>query len=105
MRSEAARLKLELLDSLIASQRALARLLEAVADVAAHAGIGGSGELVREVRAIRRLQQAMAAEAGLVNVREVKAGAPGSVWVNPRHSGIWRPAHRGLPEDTPGITR
>jgi hypothetical protein len=76
-------IKLDLLQSLARSQRALARMLEQAADAGDETEQVGE-EFRRNLAAIGRLQAALAEAMGLIRIRRIRKGAPGPVWLHPR---------------------
>lgn len=88
------RIKLDLLDSLARSQRALARIIESVA-----LSVESSPPLARQVaenlETIVKYQQILARKIIGIPIREKQKGTPGDPWLNP-HSGV-RQAFRKPP--------
>lgn len=72
--------KLELLTSLARSQHAMARILESVAEVAAASPEAARG-IQQELRALTRLQHAIAANIAPLRLAPLHEGAPGPVWL------------------------
>ncbi|SDD29885.1 hypothetical protein SAMN02799630_02775 [Paenibacillus sp. UNCCL117] len=99
------KVKLHMLTSLARSQRALARMLESVADAmesgrqerptggAQPAGERAQGsvgappegrEWLAQLVVLGRYQRAMAERLGLLRLRRIRRGVPGKPWLNPR---------------------
>ncbi|WP_020617540.1 hypothetical protein [Paenibacillus daejeonensis] len=72
--------KLELLSSLARSQRAMARILESVADVTACSS-DSARALQQELRTMTRLQQAIASSIVPLRISKVQRGKPGRLWL------------------------
>ncbi|MFS0723264.1 hypothetical protein [Paenibacillus sp. 1P07SE] len=88
--------KLELLASLARSQLALARILESVADVAA-CSPDSARALQRELRAMTRLQQSVAASIAPLRIARVRSGKPGRVWLSGTHVALSKGSYASLP--------
>lgn len=77
-------MKLDILESLARSQRAMARIIETVAD----AGAGPSGEdkaeqrIMKSIEAISGYQQAIMEKMLGITIGEVKTSSPSAPWTN-----------------------
>jgi hypothetical protein len=77
-------MKLDILESLARSQRAMARIIETVAD----ADTGASGDdkterrLIKSIEAISGYQQAIMEKMLGITIGEVKRSAPSAPWTN-----------------------
>ncbi|WP_409341784.1 hypothetical protein [Paenibacillus sp. MBLB4367] len=101
--------KLHILQSLARSQRALARMIESMADVRSAADNGDrthvgqsreltadsgsrkeSGvpgvdpELLRQMRAFARYQKILAEKIACIRISRIRKGRPGKIWLNER---------------------
>ncbi|WP_314002774.1 hypothetical protein [uncultured Paenibacillus sp.] len=82
-RRDAERLvKLDLIASVAQSQRALARLLENVADVSGVSPFAARS-IADNIRLLSGLQQSMAEAVAGIRLREIRAGRPGTPWLAP----------------------
>lgn len=81
LREQERAIKLDMLHSLARSQRALARLLECVADVT-EADDGMKRNLKRHFAALAACQRALADRIVGIRVRRVVSGKPGAVWLD-----------------------
>ncbi|MCZ8513579.1 hypothetical protein O9H85_14275 [Paenibacillus filicis] len=75
------RVKLHVLHSLARSQRALARIIESMADMAEGAE-SLSGDLGRQLEAISRYQREIAVKMIGVRIRRLRRGVPGKPWLS-----------------------
>ncbi|WP_019532826.1 hypothetical protein [Paenibacillus ginsengihumi] len=71
--------KLHILQSLARSQRALARMIESMADLSEISG-AAARDLAEHAEAIARCQRAIAANIAGVRFRRIRRGRPGKVW-------------------------
>lgn len=76
------RVKLHILNSLARSQRALARMMESMADVVGQSEPAAQ-KLVEQIDAISRYQREVAVKMIGVKIRRRKTGAPGRPWLCP----------------------
>lgn len=74
-------LRLDLLESLVRSQRALASLIERAAEAGAGAPEGAAA-MLEHVETLSRYQLALSEKIAGHRLRRVVFGRPGSVWVN-----------------------
>lgn len=82
-------LKLDILESLARSQRALARIIEGMADVTGN--VPGSSDALREnISTISRYQLVLAEKITGIRIASYKKGKPGNVWLNPKVKGSKR---------------
>ncbi|UUZ84319.1 hypothetical protein LJK88_11785 [Paenibacillus sp. P26] len=79
-RVEENRVKLHVLHSLARSQRALARMIEQMADVVEASG-PTAGRLAEQIDAISRYQRVIAVKMLGVRIRKIRRGAPGKLWL------------------------
>lgn len=84
---EEARIKLHILNSLARSQRALARILESIADVMEHREHrehrkAAEGRLGEQIEAISRYQRQIAVKMIGVKIRRKTCGVPQKPWIN-----------------------
>lgn len=76
-------LKLDILESLARSQKALARMIESMADVSE--GVSGSAQALRaNIMALVRCQRALAGKIGGIRISSIKRGQPGKAWLHPK---------------------
>lgn len=78
---EEARTKLHILNSLARSQRALARILESIADVTENTG-AAEQRLVEQMEAISRYQRQVAVKMLGIQIRRKTYGIPRKPWIN-----------------------
>jgi hypothetical protein len=77
------KIKLDLLQSLARSQRALSLMIESMAEV-----VGSSNrtaqELVHQIEAISRYQREIAVKMIGVRIRKLRRGVPAQPWLGPK---------------------
>lgn len=78
---EEARLKLHILHSLARSQRALAVMIESMADIAGRSSSVARG-LAEQIEAISKYQRAIAVKMIGVKIRRKRRGKPGLPWLH-----------------------
>lgn len=76
-------LKLDILESLAKSQRALARMIEAMADVSGDVS-GFSAALRGNISILSRYQKVLAEKIVGIRVADVQRGRPGKIWLHPK---------------------
>jgi hypothetical protein len=75
--------KLHILISLARSQRALARMIESMSDVATHSRGGLSCEQqARQLRAISAYQRQLSGQIARIRIRKLRRGLPGKPWLH-----------------------
>lgn len=90
------RLKLDILESLARSQKALARMIENMADVTGQSD-AASRELVSNAKWIGKYQIALAEKMTGMRIAYVKLGNPGKLWLNPKLKSLLH-AERTVPK-------
>jgi hypothetical protein len=88
------KLKLDILQSLARSQRALAEIVEVIAPVVASSIHGTSSDheassefmakqILAHLGSLNNYQHALAQKLSGINIRQVKNGRPGKIWLAP----------------------
>ncbi|MFD0678896.1 MULTISPECIES: hypothetical protein [unclassified Paenibacillus] len=78
------RTKLHILNSLARSQRALARIIESMADMAERSASSGTAadKLVEQLEAISRYQRQLTEKISGIRIRKFRRGVPGEPWLS-----------------------
>ncbi|MDF2961184.1 MAG: hypothetical protein K0S39_2919 [Paenibacillus sp.] len=78
------RTKLHILNSLARSQRALARIIESMADLAESSASSGASadNLTRQLEAISRFQRQLTEKITGIRIRKFRRGTPGKPWLS-----------------------
>ncbi|MCS7458817.1 hypothetical protein N0M98_01580 [Paenibacillus doosanensis] len=75
------KLKLHILHSLARSQRALARIIESMADVS-EIPAASAERVAEQIDAISRYQKQLAVKLTGIRIRKFRRGHPGALWLN-----------------------
>lgn len=75
-------IKLDMLESLAASQKALSRIIGTVADTC-EAIPGTQAAIADNIAALSRYQRALAENIALIRIRQKESGAPAPAWIAP----------------------
>ncbi|NOU96521.1 hypothetical protein GC093_25360 [Paenibacillus sp. LMG 31456] len=80
------RTKLHILNSLARSQRALARIIESMADMTESSASSGTAadKLVEQLEAISRYQRQLTEKISGIRIRKFRRGTPGKPWLSRR---------------------
>jgi len=81
LRQRESELKLDILASLARSQKALAAMMETLADMSPRFSGEDRAAALKEIGAISSLQRALAEKILMVKLRPVRKGAPGPHWI------------------------
>jgi hypothetical protein len=78
------RTKLHILNSLARSQRALARIIESMAEISESSASSGAAaeRLVEQLEAISRYQRQLTEKITGIRIYKFRRGTPGKPWIN-----------------------
>ncbi len=74
------KVKIDILHSLARSQRALARIIESMADVV-EGSEAAARNLSRHMEAVGRYQRQISVKAAGIRIRRLRHGSPGKAWL------------------------